>query len=257
MRSLLYAVDTFLAEATVAQKWRIVVPVERNLRAAMGRAFQAQARAFLRGFARLRGRFQESITEPDWVSVFDDATGETAHLFLEPLNQYVQLALLQGAETVAAELDIESSLSLSNPRAVAYLHEHGFGLIARIDAVTRGNIATIIGEGVAEGWSYGRMATEIRSLYVNMSRKRAELIAVTEAGNAYEAGANMVVSELADAGLRMQKAWLTVGDNRVSEGCRANEAEGWIPFAQAFNSGHQHPLRFPGCRCTTEYRRER
>ncbi len=172
-------------------------------------------------------------------------------------------AMTLAAQTLIAELAVETAFSLANPRAVAYLQQHGYGLISQIDAVTRGNIATIVNNGVAEGWSYDRIAQEISSLYSEMAvgkpqlhiDSRAHLIAVTESGNAYEAGNSIVVTDLQDAGLQMQKKWLTVGDERVSDGCAENEAQGWIPFAQSFQSGHMQPLRFPGCRCTTLYRR--
>jgi hypothetical protein len=143
------------------------------------------------------------------------------------------------------------------------LAEHGSALIRQINEVTRGNIQTILSEGIREGWSYDRVARAIIQMYSEMAvgrpqqhiDSRAHLIAVTELGNAYEAGSSIVVRDLQDAGLVMQKSWLTVGDERVSDPCRANQGEGWIPFEQAHSSGHQHPLEHPGCRCTELYRR--
>lgn len=63
------------------------------------------------------------------------------------------------------------------------------------------------------------------------------------------------VKDMASLGLAMEKSWLTVGDNRVSDGCAENEGAGWIPLDEPFPSGDQAPLRFPGCRCTALYRR--
>jgi len=40
-------------------------------------------------------------------------------------------------------------------------------------------------------------------------------------------------------------SWSTVGDERVSDGCIANAAVGWIPVDQLFPSGHQHPTPVP------------
>lgn len=257
MLSLLSGVDRFLEAATVAQKWRVLKSPEKKLRSAMSKAFKAQGKLFLKGFAKLQGKFQESLTEKDWIGIFDSATQETVDLFGKPLEQYTQLSLLRGAESIIAQFEVDSAFNLSNPRAVAYLEQHGFGLINGINEVTRGNIATIITNGAAQGWSYSKTATEIRSLYGNMSRKRAQLIAVTETGNGYEAGSNILVRDLAGAGLKMEKSWLTVGDANVSEGCRTNAADGWIPVDESHDSGDMHPLRFPGCRCTELYRRAR
>jgi len=82
------------------------------------------------------------------------------------------------------------------------------------------------------------------------------MVAVTEIGNALEAGSAITAKELQDAGLVMEKSWLTVGDDRVcSEECELNEAQGWIPLDEPFASGHMHPLAHPACRCTALQRR--
>ena len=85
-------------------------------------------------------------------------------------------------------------------------------------------------------------------------RNRAELIAVTETGNAYEKAAMLQAEALQQAGLPMEKSWNTVGDDRVSDGCQENEDAGWIPIDEPFPSGDMQPLRFPGCRCNLQTR---
>ena len=84
---------------------------------------------------------------------------------------------------------------------------------------------------------------------------RAELIATTVAGDAYEAATAAAGRQLADAGLVMEKSWLTVGDDRVDVECEDNEAQGWIPMDDGFRSGHTRPPAQPACRCTALYRR--
>jgi len=66
----------------------------------------------------------------------------------------------------------------------------------------------------------------------------------------------MLVDMMVEQGLMMEKKWLTVGDDLVSEECDANEAEGWILSDAVHMSGHMHPPRFPGCRCDELYRRK-
>ena len=80
---------------------------------------------------------------------------------------------------------------------------------------------------------------------------------MTEIGDAYAEGNLIVAQELAAAGIEMEKAWSTVGDDKVSELCAGNEAQGWIPLEDAFQSGHQRPLGHPGCRCDLRTRREK
>jgi Phage Mu protein F like protein len=275
------ALQRFLEAASVAEKWRVLGPLERTVQRKLSRAFRRQGVIFMEGFQALRPKFveqqrrawwrrphrqlRETITSDDWLRVFDTARNATADLFFGIIQEGAQEAMQQGALETIGEVDVDVAFNLAHPRAVQYLDEHGYGLISNIDDVTRDNLATIISNGAEEGWSYNRMAREIISLYSDMAgekpqqhiESRAHLIAVTEVGNAYETGGAIVVQDLQNAGLTMEKKWLTVGDDRVSAGCKANQDEGWIPFSQAFSSGHQHPLRFPGCRCTTLYQRKR
>lgn len=269
------ALDRFLERAQMTRRERVLRPTVATMEKALSRAFRTQGRRLIEESRVLEsgGRrgvagtvaLREAWTVDDWLRLFDLVSGETVDLFFTPIQAGVAEALLAGASEVIGMVGVDYAFGLANPRAVAYLEAHGYGLISQIDSVTRGNIATIVNNGTAEGWSYNRVAREITSLYSEMAigkpqrhiDSRAHLIAVTEAGNGYEEGNLAVVRDLEDGGLRMEKKWLTVGDDRVSDGCQANQAEGWIPVAQAFQSGHARPLRFPGCRCTTEYRRAR
>ena len=66
----------------------------------------------------------------------------------------------------------------------------------------------------------------------------------------------MPAQDLADHGIEMEKQWSSMKDDKVSDGCNANELDGWIPISQPHSSGDMHPLRFPGCRCDELYRRK-
>lgn len=262
------ALDRFVEATAVNHKERVLRAPTQRLERALAFAFRVQGQRFLRAFAGLRGRFaeaalREALTPDEWWRLFEQVIGDTRDQFADPLAQAIQVSLVAGAQNAMAGIGVDVAFGLRNPRAEAYLKDHGVGLISGINEVTKRRIGTIIEEGVREGWSYNRVARAIRQLYTQMAvgrpqehiESRAHLIAVTEAGNAYEAGSAIVVRDLQDGGLLMKKKWLTVGDNRVSDGCRANQREGWIPFERAHNSGHQRPLRFPGCRCTELYQR--
>lgn len=253
----------FLEAATAAQKWRVVRPMERKLQKAMRKAFTAQGEAFLDGFADERGKFSEALTQADWLQIFDKAAALTYNLFLDPLEATAIAGLTAGASAVIADLDIGIAFNLANPRAVQYLNQHGAQNVRGINDTTRSYLQTVITQGVDEGWSYQKMAKAIKDRYAEFAvgvpqqhiRSRAELIAVTESGEAYEAGSEMPVRDLQDAGLRMEKSWLTVGDKRVEQHCLDNEAQGWIPFDEAFSDGSMRALAHPACRCSTLYRR--
>ena len=135
--------------------------------------------------------------------------------------------------------------------------------IAGIDDTTLGLLRTLIEQAIGEEWAYTKLASAIRTLFRDFGRAvpqrhlrdRAELIAVTEIGQAYIDGQLDNAQRLVDRGAQIEKSWLTVGDDRVSDGCRFNADQGWIPLAQTFRSGHAAPLRFPGCRCALQTRR--
>lgn len=261
--TLIETLDHFLEAATAAQKERAVRAMERKLQKAMVKAFTKQGEAFLKGFAGLSGQFQEAVTEAAWMRVFDAAAKATFDLFLDPIEATAAAGLTAGAEAVIGDLSLDIAFSLKNPRAVAYVQAHGAANVTGINQTTKDQLRTLMTQSVDEGWSYQRTAKAIKERYRQFAvsapqqhiRSRAELIAITESGEAYESGSEIVVADLADAGLKMEKSWLTVGDDRVSEGCVANQAAGWIPFSEAFPSGHSRPLRFPGCRCGGLYRR--
>lgn len=158
-----------------------------------------------------------------------------------------------------ATVKVDSSgwVSLPNYRAQEYAKKHAAEAVTQINDTTRKEIAKIVSDGVKNGTSYNDIAKAIKAKFEEFAvpkpqqhiPNRAVLVAVTELANAYCAGNMQVGNFLQDSGLKMMKAWQTLEDNRVSDGCRHNEAQGWIPLDKEFSSGHDHPPRFPGCRC--------
>lgn len=265
MTTITDALTDFLEAASTAQKWRKVRAIESRLERDISKAFTRQGKAFSTRFAKTRSKFQEALADDDWVGIWDDVAKETVKYFLNPIQNAVQLSLMSAAEELIGELEVDYSFSLKNPRAVAYLEDHGAELVKGINATTRDYLKTLITEGVDGGWSYNRMAKAITDRFADFAvgrpqehiESRAHLVAVTETGNAFEAGNAIVANDLKAAGLKMEKKWSTIGDDRVSDGCRENERAGWIALDEEFPSGDMHPLRFPGCRCTVLYRRAR
>lgn len=148
-------------------------------------------------------------------------------------------------------------VSLPNLRAQEYAKKHAAEAVTQINDTTRKEIARIVSDGVKSGASYNDIAKAIKGKFeefaVPMPQKhvsnRAVLVAVTELANAYCEGNAQVGNYLQDNGVKMMKAWQTLEDDRVSDGCKENERVGWIPINKEFPSGHMHPPRFPGCRC--------
>ena len=166
--------------------------------------------------------------------------------------------LLQEAPKVLnVKADKTGWVSLPNLRARAYAKKHAAEAVTQINDVTRKEISRIVSDGVKSGASYNDIAKAIKSKFEEFAvpspqkhiPNRAVLVAVTELANAYCEGNAQVGDYLQSNGVKMMKAWQTLEDDRVSDGCKENEHAGWIPIDKEFPSGHMHPPRFPGCRC--------
>jgi len=262
-----------------AKAERLIHPLEIAMRKAFReqgsltvRKFRQVKRFFAEGEdpwkqygARLDAKFSEAVPPSEWEAIWAAVMLETVKLFTAPIDTAVAKALEHGGMAMLAELGMGVKFDLKNPRVVEYLKNYGANLVKGINETTRDYLQTLITQATEEGWSYKRTAEAMIERFEEFAvgkpqahiDSRAHLIAVTETGNAYEEGNMIVARDLQDAGLTMEKSWSTVGDDKVSAGCRENEAVGWIPLDDAFPSGHQQPLRFPGCRCEARYQRKK
>lgn len=259
-----------------AKMERLIRPLEIALR----RAFREQGSLTVRKFRQIR-RFFDEAGDPweqhyVWLNMgFSEAVPpnevemiwaqvqlETVKLFSAPIDAAVAKALVYGGIGMLGEIGVKARFDLKNPRAVDYLRDYGADLVKGVNETTRDTLQTLITNATKEGWSYKRTAEAILEKFEQFAvgkpqehiDSRAHLIAVTETGNAYEEGNRIVAKDLQDAGLDMEKMWSTVGDTKVSAECKENEKDGWIGIDKAHSSGHQRPLRFPGCRCEERYR---
>ena len=270
-----------LEEATrTAKGKRRVEPSMRRLELSTRKFFRAQGSQFLRKFrAQLRSRFsegfeghsaflstplKEELSPTEWLMIWYEVTQATDPGFVTNIDEAVRGTLLASAIQSIADVGMKISFSLSNPRAEAYLKNYGAQRVAGINDETRGQLQTILDQAINGGWSYDKAAMAITDKFEQFAvgsplehiDSRAHLIAVTEMGDAYCEGNLEVAQQLAAAGIEMEKAWSTVGDDKVSQTiCAPNEAQGWIPLADAFQSGHDRPLGHPGCRCDLRTRR--
>lgn len=232
---------------------------------AQGRAFAAEAALLRPTFTEARVGLSESPSMGEWMRAWRSAAASVRARFEDALDGIAARGLSAGFASMIAELDATISLDLANPRAVAFMAEHGAALVSRIDEVTRGRLAGLLEKAIDEGWSYDRVARQIKTTFEGFSagsplkhiRSRAHLVAVTENAFAYEQGTKLAAGQVRDAlppGLGMQKQWITAGDNRVDEfPCGASESDGWIGYDAEFSGGFGEPPAHPGCRCTCAY----
>lgn len=275
------AVARVIAAADRRARQRATAPLATTLASALRRGFRQQEGAVLDALAARRDRLERDLaaaresrivrqhwlTEADppdyWDQALADALAGTLEDLAVPIQTAVETAVQTGANTAGATLRISGSFTLDNPAAVGYSEQYAAELVTRINETTRAGINSLVTEAVADGWSYQDLAGAIRETYSGFHtpqpqqhiRDRAEMVAVTEVGNAYEAGTLQTAQLLQQAGLPMEKSWLTVGDDRVDPDCLANEAAGWIPADDPFPSGDMRPLAHPNCRCTALFRR--
>jgi hypothetical protein len=253
-----------------------MLPLERELAQKVRKVFAKQEKMLLDALELYKDKFP--LEEADYpvspiIAAWKRIADSTRETFEEGLTTTLTKAISKGMGVVADDMGVTAAaFNVRNPRAVDYLKEHGADNVTRINDVTRDRMRTILEQGREGGWSYDRVADEIRREFANYYSAeeskwefnadrsqlhitdRASLIAVTEIGNAYEEGGYQQALEMQNAGLPVEKYWQTANDDRVSDGCAENEAEGWIPFDDQFASGDEHPLRFPGCRCACQYR---
>lgn len=271
---LVASLDRFLEADLRRRKLRTTAAIERALEVGLARAWRRQGNIFVAKLSRLATRFTavestatrllEAIAEDDWLPLFDATAIDTLEAFVEPMTLQTQRALLAGARGTIADLRLGTSFDVANPAAIHELRFRAVDRVAGINATTREDLRRTIADGVANRKSYGAIARDIKGKFSGFGARsplkhiasRAELVAVTEIGDAYEIGNRDVVDHLASAGLVMEKQWLDVHDGRVDPVCKGNAGQGWIPLDQAFQSGHQQPTAHPGCRCTTQYRRQ-
>lgn len=130
--------------------------------------------------------------------------------------------------------------------AIDWAQGHSATLVKGIDEETKKRLAHTISQGIETKRGVPGLARDIRGTFSDMSKHRSELIARTETANALSQASLDTMEDMGIDG----KEWVTAGDDRVSEECLGNEAEGVIPTKQPFSGGVDAPPQHPDCRCT-------
>jgi hypothetical protein len=203
----------------------------------------------------MRGYFTEGPPPSAWEPAWDRTAAATEDGFTVVERSMLESSMALGATKLSDDLTAGVSWDLKNPRAVAWLEQRTTNQVAGISETSKRSVNTVMTKAVDEGWSVDRTARELTSRFEQFAvgapqehiDSRAHLIAVTESASAYEQGTAQMIAEIMEAGVPMEKAWLTVGDDRVDEDCEGNEAEGWIPAEASFSDGSSEPPAHPAC----------
>lgn len=131
-------------------------------------------------------------------------------------------------------------------QAVGWASKHGAALVTQMDKETQRRLALTISNGIKNKRGIPGLARDIKRDFADMTRFRSELIARTETAEALSRASLDNMKAMGIDG----KEWVTAGDDRVSDDCMGNEAEGVIPANQTFSGGVPAPPQHPDCRCT-------
>ena len=178
-----------------------------------------------------------------------------------------EVAYRKGAKAAHTKFEMDAvgiDFSLINNDAIDYLKAkktlHLSNYRGSISRTTKKQILKILTDAAETGQSYQETGRKIKAQGEEgvFSRYRSEMIATNEIGHAYGSGNHEMVDIYhQETGAIIEKYWITVQDDRVTEECAANEDTGWIGFNEHFPSGDDIAPRDgnPRCRCDCGYRR--
>lgn len=226
---------------------------ERSLQRELAKYFNKLEKAFPYGkLSAIYNRYvvKESVaSESDKImasllATFDDKlvadiSGHTAEIYFSGSAEMISFGKTKMGIPIAYEGPPIS-------QAIDWAEKHSATLIKGIDEETKRRLAHAISEGIETKRGIPGLARDIKKEFADMSRYRSQLIARTETSNALSQAS---LDRMQDMGIE-GKEWITAGDDKVSDECLGNEAEGVIPVNQTFSGGVMAPPQHPDCRCT-------
>ncbi len=211
-------------------------------------ALRKQRTAFLKR-AKSSIKALHEADSPEILRILD----KLPSIALKPtITKTITRAGTAGWNVAAGALGV-SPVQLVPQRVRDYVAEHSLEQIGKdLDATTAAEIKTILVNGLEQETPFSKIITQIKQAGA-FSRDRAEMIAVTEVGNAFSQGTLGQAKELVDEGLDVEKSWLA--EDEPCDICAANAAQEWIDVGDDFDSGDDAPLAHPRCLCALLVRR--
>jgi len=168
-----------------------------------------------------------------------DISGQVAEIYFSGSAEMVSWGQTKAGVPIAYEGPPIS-------QAIDWAEKHSATLVKGMDEETKRRLAHSISQGIETKRGIPGLARDIRTEFADMSRYRSQLIARTETSNALSQASLDTMKDMGIEG----KEWITAGDDKVSDECLGNEAEGVIPVGQTFSGGVMAPPQHPDCRCT-------
>lgn len=261
------AIDRFIeAGNRRGRKPRDVNSLYTSLRQELKLGWEDQARAFMRewrtrGIANTFEAKRKGPSDKQMDALWNRAKKKGDARHVKAVDRNSKEAVDRGGKSALKDLQvgsgIEISFDLDHPQAVKFLKKRGAERVAGISNTSRDRIKRLVVDMANSGKSYGEIGRAIEKEIKGWAKRgtgavtsRGELIAVTEVGESYEEGRRIVRDEFTKAGLKSEKTWMDVADDRVCPDiCMPAVEDGWIPSGDQFSNGLDTPLGHPGCRC--------
>jgi len=218
-----------------------VTPLENEFRRGITKLFQEQELEALRALRKKKSIVKKDVDDVLRITHNERELSKFAEFTLPRITEMVKI----NGTSAYAELGIEGSFDVTNPRVVKWIKERCGMLIKSISDTTRDKLRKTLSEGVANGESIPSLASRVSAVYDEAKGSRAKKIARTETIAASNQGALQAYDQ---SGVVEKKEWYCAIDERTCEICSAMHKE-VVDLHKNFSGGVDAPPAHPNCRC--------
>ncbi len=173
---------------------------------------------------------------PEWVGLLYNATKEG-----------MQRIMQQSGTDALAEVDVDQTFDLQNPRAMDWLNTNSMSNSKSYSDTMKEQISLVIAESTEGGAGVDEIATNLGQFFSEQGDWRALRLARTETVSAYSAGN---LEGYKQSGVVSGKEWLA--DASACIICAGNADAGTIAIDDDFPSGDPAPVAHPNCECALQ-----
>ena len=224
--------------------------------AALVQYWQGQRQRILERIEPKVPKDRKSISElPDVLNAtwWDDEIRSLLMVLMPLVQRGAEAGVALQAATVEA-LGVAVDWTIPYTEAAEWARKHSGKLVTKMSRTTRKRVGGIVADWIESGEPLPDL--EKRLLNVKefaFSRKRAQLVAITETTNSYAAGEITAGREMENLGFQYQKEWQTVRDDNVCPICRplhGERVDGIMSYFETVTGDALlGPSAHPGCRC--------
>lgn len=183
----------------------------------------------------------------------DDMLDPILAVFDAPLNFQVEgravTAYLKGSAEMISwgrTLGLDRPILFEGPpidQAVQYARTRSAQLVTGLNEETKRRLAQVISDGIVNKRGIAGLGRDIRAMFDDMSKVRAETIARFETSDSLQ---QAFIDRSHDMGVT-GKEWIEIAPE--DQDCLGNAAAGVVKINDPFPSGHQRPPAHPNCVC--------